>query len=230
MKTSNYLIYLFFLTFLFSCKNPTNKKGLEIIGYRYNNSAETEELIFKLNREDIICVDWKNQSYKLRDSAISKIKESKFTGGYINEFIKLLYNDSVISVVNVLNSYSSNHKYFKDSPFTCVYESTNNIITKDNWFVINFYGEKKQGYYESLFNSDLFIYLHKNNLLTASQWKCDQQVGNEIKNKPNLNFDIDFCKRFCGDGIVSSNINFLCRSSQCHAFVDSLTNKNIIEQ
>ncbi len=218
-----FLICLIFLVFLSNCNTSEKRRtGLEIRGYRFDHATKTENLVFSFTEDDILCVDWKNQSYQLYDSALLKLKEKNFTGGYLNEFIRIVFDDSIISEVNILNSYSSNHKYWSNSPFTCVYGSTNNILTSDNWFIVNIYGDKTI-IYKKLFNERIYSYLKNKGLLTGTSWKCNTKSeyhGAALAH--NNNFDIDFCRRFYKEKISASNLRFLCHSRECEVFVDSI--------
>jgi len=220
------IFYIILITIIYSCSNSPSSNGLEIVGLRYDYALEKNTEIFKINESDIECIDWNNQSYKLTAAGISKInKAMPIMAGGLNESLAMYFDGKLITPINIYNIFSSNVRHVKKSPFICIYESTNNIYSKDNWLILNIYNKNENNFYTSLFNEELYNYLIQKNTIKSKGWSCGavNMNMNTISNSPNRKFDIDYCRRY-GSDLLKTNVNlkFICYSKECEMYLDSL--------
>jgi hypothetical protein len=199
MKIIYIYLSIVFLSGLMAC-NTNSENELKIIGLRHHKIENKDDLLFTIYSSDLLCVDWANQSFQLKKEAIERIKNSKFTGGYINEYVKILFKGKDLTNVNIYNNSSSSHHFTQGSPNLFVFKSTNNIYTADNWLILNPINSNNDSIHLKLYSEELFYHLKSLGLIKGISWECDDVNSNSLQmNKPNVNFKIDFNNKFKDD-------------------------------
>jgi hypothetical protein len=195
----NLLLFLITIVFLISCKTSNIKENeFRIIGLRHHANTNTDDELFIIKSSDIVCVDWKNQSFKISEKILNQIKdENKFTGGFINEYLNLEFNGRILTSVNIHNLGSSTRYFVKNSPNTYIFTSTNTIFNPEGWLIINPFNLSENSIYAGLYSDSVFHFFKNKTLLTGSSWECQSNIQNDtLSNLTNRNFTNDFNNKF----------------------------------
>ena len=173
-NNTNQLWYMVLFSILaLSCKTNDDKVSIEIYTY---HSAHDSSNMYTIKQNDIVCVDWRHQSFRINMNVARHIDSLLMQRGLTKAFVNVMLDGEKIYHASIVSEMQSS-LYDSEAPFV-FYTRHPASLFAENWLIINYtncISNKEK--IKDIFNMGLYRYLATYGMLSGNNWECGKDVA-----------------------------------------------------